>query len=127
MVVCWGCSKEPGFPSGPPAIFSSTDIKLNGHSVDSSNYNTGVLPVLEFSFSSAIDKSTVNSAFSFTNKSGVTVAYTVSYGNGDKTVIVTPSANLKYLTNYIVSVAIIAINGWRTFERKCECKFDYHH
>ena len=35
----------------------------------------------------------------------MTVAYTVSYGNDDKTVIVTPSANLKYLTNYIVSVA----------------------
>jgi hypothetical protein len=105
MVVCWSCSKEPGVPSRPPAIFSSTDIKLNGHSVNSSNYNTGVLPLLEFSFSSAVDKSTVNSAFSFTNKSGVTVAYTVSYGNGDKTVIVTPSANLKYLTNYIVSVA----------------------
>ena len=35
----------------------------------------------------------------------MTVAYTVSYGNDDKTIIVTPSANLKYLTNYIVSVA----------------------
>jgi len=38
------------------------------HSVNSSNHNTGVLAVIEFSFSSAIDKNTVNSAFSFTNK-----------------------------------------------------------
>jgi Uncharacterized protein conserved in bacteria len=101
----WSCTKKSGGDSPPPANFSSTGIKLNAHSVNSSNYNTGVLPVIEFSFSSAIDKSTVNPAFSFTNKNGVTVAYTVSYGNDDKTVIVAPSANLKYLTNYIVSVA----------------------
>ena len=102
----WSCTKKSGGDdSPPPANFSSTSIKINAHSVNSSNYNTGVLPVIEFSFSSAIDKSTINPAFSFTNKNGMTVAYTVSYGNDDKTIIVTPSANLKYLTNYIVSVA----------------------
>ena len=101
----WGCNKKPGNDSPTPGNFSSTEIKLNGHSVNSSNYNTGVLPVLGFSFSAAIDKSTVHSAFSLTNKNGVTVAYTVSYDNDDKTVVVTPSANLNYLTNYVVSVA----------------------
>src|SRR4051794_24696708 len=105
MVVCWSCNKEPGVSANPPAILSSTNIKLNGHSVNSSNYNIGVLPVVEFSFSSAIDKRTVGSAFSFTNKSGVGVAYTISYQDNDKTVVVAPSADLNYLTNYIVSVA----------------------
>jgi len=104
-VVCWSCSKEPGVPSGPPAIFNSTDIKLNGHSVNSSNYNIGILPVIRFSFSSALDKSTVNSAFSFTNKNGADVVYTVSYEDNDKTVVINPSADLKYLTDYVVSVA----------------------
>ena len=66
-------------------ILVPPSIKLNGHSVNSSNYNTGILPVIEFSFSSALDKSTVNSAFSFTNKNGMAVAYTVSYSNDDKT------------------------------------------
>src|SRR5436190_3740526 len=105
MVVCLGCNKEPRVPTNPPAIFSSTDLKLNGRSANSSNYNIGVLPVIEFSFSSAIDKRTVSSAFSFNNKNGVAVAYTISYQDNDKTVVVAPSADLKYLTNYIVSVA----------------------
>ena len=64
----WSCNKKTGGDSPRAANFSSTNIKLNAHSVNSSNYNTGVLPVIEFSFSSAIDKNTVNSAFSFTNK-----------------------------------------------------------
>jgi hypothetical protein len=103
--VFWSCSKKSGVDSSPPANFSSTGIKLNGQSANSSNYNTGVLPAIEFFFSSPVNKSTVNSAFSFTDKSGVAVAYAVSYENNDNTVIVRPSANLKYLANYIVSAA----------------------
>jgi hypothetical protein len=64
----WSCNKKTGGDSPRAANFSSTNIKLSGHSVNSSNYNTGVLPVIEFSFSSAIDKNPANSAFSFTNK-----------------------------------------------------------
>src|SRR5262245_10144980 len=82
------CNKKSGDTSSPPVNFSSTDIKLNGHSVNSSNYNIGVLPVIQFSFSSAIDRNTVNSAFSFTSKTGVAVAYEVSYENNDKTVAI---------------------------------------
>ena len=104
-VVCWSCGKEPGVPSGPAATFSSTDIKLNGHSVNSSNYNIGILPVIRFSFSSVLDKGTVSSAFSFTNKNGAGVPYSISYEDNDKTVVINPSADLKYLTNYVVSVA----------------------
>ena len=64
----WSCNTKTGGDSPPAASFSSTNVNLNAHSVNSSNHNTGVLPVIEFSFSSAIDKDTVNSAFSFTNK-----------------------------------------------------------
>lgn len=105
MVLCWSCNKEPGVPASPPPVFSSTDIKLNGHSVNSANVNIGILPVIKFFFSTAVNKSTVNSAFSFANKNGTAVAYTASYEDNDKTVVINPSAGLKYLTNYVVSVA----------------------
>lgn len=105
LFVFWSCSKKPGVDSSAPANFSSTGIKLNGHSANPSNYNIGVSPAIEFFFSSAIDKTTVSSAFSFKEKSGATVAYTVSYENNDNTVIIQPSTHLNYLANYTVSVA----------------------
>src|SRR5689334_20059747 len=103
LLVLWSCSKKSGDES-LPANFSSTGIKLNGQSANSSNYNIGVSPAIQFFFSSAIDKSTVNAAISFTDKGGVAVAHTISYENNDQTVVVKPSANLKYLANYTVSV-----------------------
>jgi len=99
------CGKKSGDDSAPPSNFSSTGIKLNGQSATSSNYNIGVSPEIAFFFSSAIDKSTVNSAFSFKDKGGVAVAYAVSYENNDKTVVLRPSTNLKYLSSYTASVA----------------------
>jgi len=98
LFAVWSCSKKSGDQSAP-ANFSSTDIKLNGQSSGSANYNIGVSPAIQFFFSAAIDKSTVNSAFSFTDKGGAAVAYTASYQNNDQTVVIRPSANLKYLAN----------------------------
>jgi len=103
LFAVWSCSKKSGDQSAP-ANFSSTGIKLNGQSSSSANYNIGVSPAIQFFFSAAIDKSTVNSAFSFTDKGGAAVAYTASYQNNDQTVVIRPSANLKYLANYTVSV-----------------------
>jgi hypothetical protein len=103
LFAVWSCSKKSGDQSAP-ANFSSTGIKLNGQSSGSANYNIGVSPAIQFFFSAAIDKSTVNSAFSFTDKGGAAVAYTASYQNNDQTVVIRPSANLKYLANYTVSV-----------------------
>ena len=104
VFVLWSCSKKAGDDSSPPANFGSTGIKLNGQSANTANYNVGVLPAIQFFFSSTIDKTTVNSAVSFKDKSGSAVAYTVSYENNDNTVVIRPSSNLKYLANYTVSV-----------------------
>ena len=103
LLAVWSCTKKSGDQSAP-ANFSSNGIKLNGQSSGSANYNIGVSPAIQFFFSAAIDKSTVNSAFSFTDKGGAAVAYTASYQNNDQTVVIRPSANLKYLANYTVSV-----------------------
>src|ERR1700741_5060357 len=88
LFVLWSCNKKTADDSSPPANFGLTGIKLNGNSTNSPNYNIGVLPAIKFFFSSAVDRTTVNSAFSFKDKSGVAVVYTVSYENNDNTVIV---------------------------------------
>jgi len=107
LVLFWDCSKKSAGDTGvqPPANFNLTGITLNGQSVTSLTYDINILPVVKFSFSAAVNKSTVNTAFSFSDKNGVVVPYTVSYENNDNTVIIQPSSNLKYLTRYSLAAS----------------------
>src|ERR1051326_4335079 len=107
LVLFWNCNKRSagGDTVQPPANFNPTGITLNGHSVTSLSYNNNISPVIKFSFSAAVNKNTVNTAFSFSDKNGVVVPYTVSYENNDNTVIIQPSSTLKYLTRYNVSAS----------------------
>src|SRR6266511_5035298 len=90
MVIFFNCNKNSSGenPPPPPANFISTDVKLNGQPVNVSNYNTSVSPVLKFYFSAAINRATVNSAFSFKDKLGNPVSYTTSYENNDNVVVI---------------------------------------
>ena len=101
------CNKKSAGDTGiqPPANFNVTGITLNGQSVTSLTYDVNGLPVIKFSFSAAVNKSTVNTAFSFSDNNGVVVPYAVSYENNDNTVIIQPSSNLKYLTRYSVAAS----------------------
>ncbi len=106
MFLFWNCNKNSGGdPTPPPVNFRSTDIKLSGKTPSSSNYNTDILPVIKFSFSDAVNKNTVNSAFSFADNNGASVSYSVSYENNDNTIIIQPSASLKFLTKYNINVS----------------------
>ena len=107
MFIFLNCNKNSsgGNTPPPPSNFVSTDIKLNGQPLNGSNYNTTISPVIKFSFSTAINRTTVNSGVSFKDKSGTAVAYTVSYENNDNIVVVQPSANLNYLSKYTVAVS----------------------
>lgn len=100
------CNKNSGGdPTPPPENFRSTGITLNGKTPGPKNYDTDVLPIIKFSFSDAVDKNTVNTAFSFADKNGAAVPYSASYENNDNTVIIQPSPNLKYLTEYKINVS----------------------
>src|SRR6266404_6416475 len=106
MLVFLNCNKKSSDGNSPPPTpnFYSTDIKLNSQTADAVNYNINLSPVLKFSFSASLNKSTVNTAISFKDKAGTSVSYSTSYENNDKTVIVQPSAALNYLTKYSVTV-----------------------
>jgi hypothetical protein len=68
-------------------------------------YDINATPVVHFTFSSAINRSTVGNSISFTQNSGSQVAYSVSYSNGDSTLLLSPSNPLAYLTRYKVSLS----------------------
>src|SRR6266487_5876078 len=109
MFIFLNCNKNSsgGNTPPPPSNFVSTDIKLNGQPLNGSNYNTTISPVIKFSFSTAINRTTVNSAISFKDKSGTAVAYTVSYENNDNVVVIQSSSNLNYLNKYSVAVSTL--------------------
>lgn len=107
IFTCLNCSKNSSDGTSPPAIpnFYSMDTKLNGQTPGPANYNVNLIPIIKFTFSAALDKNSVAIAISFKDRSGSTIAYSTSYENSDKTVIMQPSSPLNYLNKYTVSVS----------------------
>src|SRR5689334_2855150 len=107
LFLFWSCNKKSASDNTtqPPANFNPTGVMLDGVSVTSLTYNNNVSPVIKFSFSTAVNKNTVNTAFSFSDHSGVVVPYAVSYENNDNTVVIEPLSNLKYLSKYSVAAS----------------------
>jgi hypothetical protein len=67
------------------------------------NYNVGKIPSIRFSFSAAVDRNTAAAGIKFSNASGVTINYNLTYQNSDSVVILQPAQTLGALTKYIVS------------------------
>jgi hypothetical protein len=109
------CKKPAGSPQPPTPPPSSPSFDVTTHTINSINftstqtlYEINTNPVIQVSFSDKIDRSTVASALSYYNKTqNSPVSFTVSYQNSDSTLIVTPSTNLGYFTEYIFSVTTL--------------------
>jgi len=107
MFVYLSCSKNSSNGNSPPATpnLYSTDTKLNGQTPGADNYNINLTPLIKFTFSAALDKNSVTNAILFRDRTGLNVAYSTSYENNDKTVIIQPSSTLNYINKYSVSVS----------------------
>ncbi|WP_143310925.1 glucoamylase family protein [Chitinophaga vietnamensis] len=107
LLAAHGCSKggsDHSLPPAPPPSFSLNALTVNGVFNGFKYQGVNTSPVIRLSFTEKIDAGTVNNAFSFASKSGTAVPFTVSMDNGDSTVILRPSAPLRYLTSYDVAV-----------------------
>ncbi|KAA9038200.1 beta-glucosidase [Ginsengibacter hankyongi] len=89
----------------PPSSFSSTLIMVDGKQETSLDYNINTTPVIKFSFSAPIDHASVGNSFSFAETSGSSVSFNTNYSNGDSVVVIQPSASLKYLSKYLITVS----------------------
>jgi hypothetical protein len=115
--VVSGCKKSPTSsqpPSPTPPAASKFDI--TSQTINSSNFNStqtlrGINsnPSIQISFSDKVDRSSVSSAISYYNKTqgSANVPVTVNYQSNDSTIIITPSGNLSYLSEYIFSVSTL--------------------
>ena len=109
VIAVSACSKKGGTPVPPPV---AAKLQLLNATLDG-NAGTVFLgiqfqPVLRFNFNNKVDKSTAATATSFSNTSGTSVPYNISWEKGDSTLVIQPQASaLKGLTNYSVVVNTI--------------------
>jgi hypothetical protein len=106
----YSCGKSGGSdpvtpPVTPPASFSFNALKVNGQFSGYNYYNVNTLPVLKFSFSAPVNRTTVGSSFSIKSKAGATIAFGQAYENSDSTVVLQPTTALSYLDQYTVTGA----------------------
>src|SRR6185312_6345455 len=113
--ACKKTASTPTPPSPPPP--SSTTFQIQRQTINSQTFNSSKTifginsnPVIQFSFSDKIDKNSLASAITYTNKSNSNsnVPFLISYQNNDSTVIITPSTAINYLNQYSFSISTLA-------------------
>ena len=109
LPLYFSCSKSgnnnPSPPPPPPASFSFNTLKINGQFSGFTYYNINRTPVIKFSFSAPLNRSTITSSVLFKDKSGATINYSTTYENNDSTVIIQPAAPINFISKYTVSVS----------------------
>jgi hypothetical protein len=110
--------KKPSTSSQPPPPPPPSSSKFNvvTQTINSTSFNStqtlyGISnnPVIQVSFSDKIDRNSVSSAISYTNKtqSSANIPYTVLYQNNDSSFVITPSTNVNYFNEYIFSISTL--------------------
>jgi hypothetical protein len=109
LLLFFSCGKKENPatppPPPPPASLSFNSFILNGQFSGFTYYNINTNPVLKFSFSAPLRRSTVATAVSFRDKASNQIAYTVTYENSDSSVVIQPVLPLGYITKYTVTIS----------------------
>lgn len=107
LIVFFACKKS----SGPgkegeliPASFSFNGLKVNGVFNGFTYYDVNSAPELKFTFSTAIDRASANTAILFKSKEGLAVPFLITFEDNDQTVVVKPSVQLASITEYVIVV-----------------------
>jgi hypothetical protein len=111
------CKKKPSTPAPPPPPPPSTSFQIQRQTINSQTFNSSktvfginVNPVIQISFSDKVDKNSLASAITFTNKtnSNSNIPLSISYQNNDSTVIISPSKAINFLNEFSFSVSTVA-------------------
>ncbi|MCW3464871.1 glucoamylase family protein [Chitinophaga nivalis] len=108
VAILAGCGKGKDTATPPPlpaATFSYTALTVDGAPRGFVYEGAGVRPVIRFRFSGKADRSTVPAACAFSSRTGTAIPFSVTYENGDSTVVLQPVSPLAYITRYQVSIS----------------------
>lgn len=89
-----GTTKNPGL----------NNITINNVVFNTAVYNINKQPIIKISFTQPILSSSLSSAIQLAQANGNTVSISLSLQNSDSTIIIQPTANLNYLTQYNLTV-----------------------
>ncbi len=95
-------SSPPVVPVVPPSAFNFISSAINGNTSAALNYNVGFAPVLKFSFSDKVDRTTVAASFLIKDNGGMPVNFTSTFQNSDSVVLIQPAASLAAISKYIL-------------------------
>ncbi|MHA4736554.1 glucoamylase family protein [Dyadobacter sp. MSC1_007] len=95
--------KEPQ-PTNPgtPSSFGFNRLKVNGIYSGFKYVNLNVNLEIRFTFSAPLTSASIQNGITFKSAAGENIAFTSALEHGDSSVVIKPSANLVYLTNYSV-------------------------
>lgn len=108
LLVCsafYTCKKDgtPATPVPPAASFAFNSIKVNGITNGLSYQGINTAPVIQLSFSAALDRASLTNSITIKNKAGIVLTFNTSYQNHDSTVVITPSG-LQPISKYTFNV-----------------------
>lgn len=87
---------------GAPSSFGFNSLKVNDVYSGFNYTDVNLKPKVRFTFSAPLNSASSASGITFRAASGESIAFTTALENGDSSVVIIPSANLEYLTNYSV-------------------------
>jgi len=96
-------------PDPTPTPLLNTGITLDNATAAAGiiNYNVKTNVTIRLSFNNVLDRTSVASAISLTDNSGITAPVNYSYEKSDSTLIITPATPLKYITKYNLMASTI--------------------
>ena len=106
LCLLYGCSKDNKQPI--PVVtpsFSFNALKVNGVYNGFNYKGVNSLPVIQLSFSAAVNHNSITNGILFKSNAGAAIPFTTTYQNNDSTIVITPSV-LQPITKYILSVSI---------------------
>lgn len=105
ILVFTGCSKKESLPQ-EPEVFTISSVTIN----ERNEVKTGLffqvpeLPSIKISFTEPVDKAVVSSNILLAKNQGSGVTTTVSFENGDKTIVIKPGQKLDAISKYILTL-----------------------
>jgi hypothetical protein len=102
LTYCLSCGNKGAVPPPPPSPrqISVKSVEINNTAFDNTVYGTNLQPVIRIKFSQPLMRNSVTAAVTVTDPGVVMAPLTISFQNGDSTLLVQPVSLLKYLTNY---------------------------
>jgi hypothetical protein len=90
--------------SGSSSTDTSLSFTVNGTYNGSLNYEVTGKPVIKFSFTEAINPSSVSTGIKLTDGTGTNVTYASAFADADKTLTITPQNNLSSFASYTLEI-----------------------